>query len=99
MVGLDCEKIHTADAVPSGRALFGGSGETVESRDDARGLETCGRERRNELCFQQSASDSTGPEIDVAQRAVGQGLADHDVCNLYAAARFEDPADLRNRPV
>jgi hypothetical protein len=66
MWGLDCEKIHTADAVSAGRALFGGSGKTGESRDDARDLETCGREHRNQLCFQQSASDSTGPEIDVA---------------------------------
>jgi len=60
------EQIHAADSVPPGGAFLGRSGETIESRDDVRSLETSRRERRNELCFQQSAGNSTGPEIDVA---------------------------------
>jgi hypothetical protein len=60
------EQIHTADSVPAGGAFLGRSGETVESRDDVRSLEAGRRERRHELCFQQSAGNSTGPEIDVA---------------------------------
>jgi len=65
MVRAGCEQIHTADPVPPGGAFFGSSGETIESGDDVRSLETSCRERRNELCFQQSACNSTGPEIDV----------------------------------
>ncbi len=53
----------------------------------------------DELCFQQSASDSTGPEIDVMQRAVGQYLANDDVGDLHASAWFEDAGEFRNRSI
>jgi hypothetical protein len=57
--GAGGEQIHTADPVPAGGAFLGRSGETVESRDDVRSLEASRRERRNELCFQQRAGNST----------------------------------------
>jgi hypothetical protein len=40
----------------------------------------------DELCFQQSAGDSTGPEIDVSQRAVGKDFANDDVRDLRTTA-------------
>jgi hypothetical protein len=35
-----------------------------------------------ELCFQQSAGDSPGPEVDSLLRILGHGLLYHDVANL-----------------
>jgi hypothetical protein len=47
--------------------------EVHESRSD---------DRRLELCFQQSAGDSALPEVDVALRAVTDGLLDQNVADL-----------------
>ena len=51
-------------------------------------------EEVDDLCFQQSACDSTGPQVDVAQRALREDLADDDVGDLQAAAGFENARDL-----
>ena len=42
------------------------------------------------LCFQQSTSNSTAPEVDVVLRLLRDLLVDQDVADLDAAARLED---------
>ena len=44
--------------------------------------EACRDDRRLELCLQQSAGDSPFPEVDVALRAVTNGLLDENVADL-----------------
>jgi hypothetical protein len=46
------------------------------------------------LCFQQSAGDSAGPEVDVPLAFVGDGRLDGDVGDLDASAGAEDAGDL-----
>ena len=47
------------------------------------------------LCFQQSAGNSAGPEVDVALALLAHRLLDRDVGELDAAARAEHTLDLR----
>jgi hypothetical protein len=61
---------------------------------DSHVAETSGGEDGDKLCFQQSTSDSTSPEIDVPPGRFGQFDAEHDVGHLQAPARLEDTADL-----
>ena len=49
-------------------------------------LEAVLREPVCVLCFQQSAGNSTGPEIDVALAFLADGALDRDVGELHAAA-------------
>lgn len=87
-------EVHADDAVSAGRAFFGGAVETREPRRNPRLGEPGGLKCCNELCFQQSACDSTGPQVDVTQRLVREHLADHDVGDLDAAPGLEDAGDL-----
>jgi hypothetical protein len=92
-------EIHAHDAVPSCRAFLGGTGKAIESTGDGHVAEPCRGEHIDELCFQQSASDSTGPEIDVAQRRVGENFADDDVGDLRASTWLEDTGDFSDCPL
>ena len=87
-------EVHADDAVSARRAFFGRAGETREPRRDAGLDKPGGLECADELCFQQSACDSTGPQVDVTQRVVWERLADHDVGDLDAAPGLEDAGDL-----
>ena len=49
-------------------------------------LEAVLREPVCVLCFQQSAGDSTGPEVDVALAFLADGALDSDVGELHASA-------------
>ncbi len=42
-----------------------------------------------ELCLQQSARDSPGPQVDAAKGSFGYLPLDKDVCNLNSSSRFQ----------
>jgi len=95
--GLSCsdgQDIHADDSVSPGGPLLGRSGETIESRHDVRIVEPRRTKHLDELCFQQSACDSTRPEVDVTKRAVGQDFPNDDVGDLRTPARLEHSGDL-----
>ena len=87
-------EVHADDAVSARRAFFGGAVETHEPRCSARLDEPGGLKCSDELCFQQSACNSTGPQVDVTQRLVWEHRANHDVGDLDAAPGLEDAGDL-----
>ena len=89
-----CREIHADDAVPARGPLFRSGLEAVEPIRDPHVGKSGLRERRDQLCFQQSAGDSTGPEIDILARVLRQLDAEHDVRDLYSASRFQDTLDL-----
>jgi len=68
--------------------------EHVRTPGDLEVHESRGDDRRLELCFQQSAGDSTRPQIDVTQSAVRERLADDNVGDLDTAARLEHTGDF-----
>ena len=51
-------------------------------------------QERDELCFQQSARDSTGPEIDISFRRFGHGFLNDDVADLDSSVWLQYAADL-----
>jgi hypothetical protein len=87
-------QIDAKDAVSLGRPFLGRSGEAVESLEHPDIGEAGRLEDADELCFQQSTGDSTRPEIDVSERAVGKDLADDNVRDLRASAWFQHTRDL-----
>jgi hypothetical protein len=89
-----CRQIHSDDTVPFGRALLRCSGKGIEPVEDADPDETGGLEDTDELCFQQSTGDSTGPEVDIAKSAVWKDFTDDDVRDLHASARLQHARDL-----
>ncbi len=92
--GTNRRQVDADDAVAPGGALLRRAREALESRGDSRLRETGRLESTDELCFQQSAGDSTRPEIDVPERVVRKDLANDDVRNLDAAPWLEDARDL-----
>lgn len=94
LVGLDggaarSEFLRFLARVGEGRA---GVGVDQVARLDA--LEAVMLEPGGVLCFQQSACDSTGPEVDVAAALLADGLLDRHVCELDAPARLEHAVEL-----
>jgi hypothetical protein len=87
-------EVHAHDTIPSGRSLFGGPGKAIESRHDAWLVESRTRKRVNQLCIQQSTGDSTSPEVDISEGAVGQRFANDNVCDLRASTRLQNSSDL-----
>ena len=62
-----------------------GAGEDVRTPRDLEPDEPGRDDRRVQLRFQQSTGDSPLPEIDVAFRALGEGLLHEDVGDLESA--------------
>ena len=93
-----CRQIDCDDTVPLGRTFLGCTGEAIEPVENAHSGETGTLEDADELCFQQSTGDSTGPEVDLSKGAVGQDFANHDVCDLRPTTTFQHPCDLADRP-
>lgn len=56
-------------------------------------------ERVDELCLQQSATDSTGPELDIAPDLWRELHAGHDVGDLHASAWPQHPRDFCKRQI
>ena len=96
-LGSDRREVHADDAVSARRTFFGGAVEAREPRRDARVGEPGGLKGRDQLCFQQSTGNSTGPQVDVPERLIWKHLANHDVRDLDAAAGLEDAGDLGDR--
>ena len=91
-------QVDSDDTVPLRRTFLRCTGEAIEPVEHAYPGETGGLEDADELCFQQSTGDSTGPEIDVSKGAVGQDLADDDVGDLRATPTLQHPCDLVDSP-
>jgi hypothetical protein len=58
--------VDANDAVPTRRALLRGAREAIVSVSQRDAVESRVTKHVDELCFQQSAGDSTRPEIDIA---------------------------------
>jgi hypothetical protein len=67
----DGGEVDTVHPITPGRPLLGRAGEAVESSDHPDFLESRRFERVDELCFQQSAGDSTSPQVDIAHDRLG----------------------------
>jgi hypothetical protein len=89
-----CRHVHSNDTVSFGCTFLGGFGEALEPLENFHARESGGCEDADELCFQQSAGDSTGPEVDVPKSAVWQNFANDDVGDLRAPTGLQDPRDL-----
>ena len=87
---VDARGLEQTGAVLVFRTLEGfeslpGDGETGES-----GL----FHNRFELCFQQAAGNSPGPQVDVVAHFVRDRFVHQDVGDLHASARLEDAENL-----
>jgi hypothetical protein len=91
-----CGEIHPNDAVSLCGRFLARPRETIESPDGADIVESRRGKHLDELCLQQSAGDSTSPEIDVTERALGQHFPDDDVGDLRVSAGLQDTGDLRD---
>jgi hypothetical protein len=96
---LERRDIHADDAVFQGGALFRRSRERIEAVRDADIGEPGGCECGLDLCLQQSAGNSTGPQIDIASGAIVERGAEHDVGELQASPRGNDTKHLSQRAV
>ena len=86
---LSRAKIDTERPELRGARLLRRSAEDIGPPGDLERLESRRNHRCLELCFQQSAGDSTGPEIDVAPRAFGHRLLHHDIADIELPSRLE----------
>ena len=71
--------------------------EDVRSANDAEALEAARFDHRLQLCFQQSAGDSPGPERDVLLGAFGHRSLHRDVADLQTSAWLDHPAPIAQR--
>src|SRR5262245_24160527 len=90
-------QVRTHDAILSGRGLLGRTLEALEASGDGDFREAGRSKYVDHLCFQQSAGDSTGPQVDIAEAVLRQDFADDDVANLRPAAGLEHARDLGDR--
>jgi hypothetical protein len=79
-----CREIDADDPVPPGSSLLRRRPEAVKAMRNPYVRETRLFERRNQLCFQQSTGDSTGPQIDIPPRLLWQLDAEHNVRDLHS---------------
>ena len=92
-------KVDANDTVPPRRPFLAGSRKTVKAMRNAHVLKAGGLKRRQKLCSLQSTGDSTGPQVDVAERTVGQLFTDDDIGHLQMPARFQDARHLCDRAI
>ena len=93
-----CRQIHSDDTVSLGCTVLRCAGEAIEPVENVHPGETGGLEDADELCFQQSTGDSTGPEVDISESAVWKDFADDDVRDLHAATRLQHARDFADGP-
>ena len=60
------------DTILAGCLFFGRCAEAIKTRRDMNVLQPDLRQILNELCLRQSAGDSTGPQIDIAEGVLGE---------------------------
>jgi hypothetical protein len=77
--------MHT---VLAGCLLLGCRAEAIKTRRDTDVLQAYLRQILNDLCLQQSAGDSTGPEIDVAAGVLGEFDIQGNIGQVKAASRL-----------
>lgn len=82
-----------------GVALSLGSSENVGGGHQLQVRETGLLDRIQVLSLQESAADSSCPQVHVGLGPVGHGLVHHDVGQVEAAAGFQHPEDFRKYPV
>jgi hypothetical protein len=83
--------MHT---VLAGGPLLGSATEAIKSRCYSNWLEANLHKVRPNLCLRQSASDSTGPKIDIAPRTFGQWDIQGNVPEVQPSTRFQHPYDF-----
>jgi len=71
-----------------------GAGEGVDTRTELYVNEPSASDHRIPSCARQGTGNSTGPEIDVAERALRNRLLDTHVGNHHPATWPKDPGDL-----
>ena len=82
VLGFSGSEVDTHRTEGCGARLLRGVGKDVSAPGDLERGEPRGDDRRFELCFQQSTSDSTGPEVDLFLGALGYLFVDQDVPDL-----------------
>lgn len=100
-IHLNCYwKGFTRPEVDAQRPEFGGAGllgcatENVLPPGELKILKTDSRDDRFQLCFQQSAGNSAGPQVDVFLCLFRDSPLNHDVANLDAAPWLEHSVHL-----
>jgi hypothetical protein len=94
MLGPARLEVDPVGAELVGARCLGGAVEDGSLPCDLETLEPGSRDLGLELCFQQSAGDSAGPEVDVLLGSVRDLLLHHDVGDLQPAAGLEHAEPL-----
>ncbi len=68
--------------------------EDVRAPTDREAHEPCRHDRGRQLCLQQSAGNSTSPEVNVLFCLLGHRLLHQDIADLEAATRLEHASHL-----
>ena len=90
-------QVGADDTIAPCGPLFRRAREAVKAVGDPQIDEARITKHRNQLCFQQSAGDSTRPQINVLARVLRQIFGKHDVGYLGTAARSEHTMNLGHR--
>ena len=83
---LSSEHIGSGHAVLPGGIFFFGAAEAIEVCRDAYVLKPQVAQERHELCLQQSAGDSTSPQINVATNVIAKSGVEYDIAKLQPSA-------------
>ena len=86
--GFAGEHVYTVHTVFTSCPFLRSSPETIEARCNTDLLQADFRQIRNDLCLRQSAGDSTGPEIDITARVLGEFDIESDVGEMKSATRL-----------
>lgn len=92
--GLTCKDVHPVHSVFASSFFFGGAAEAIKTCGNADILQADLRQVLNEFCLRQSATDSTGPEIDVPAGILGEFDIQGDIGQVKAPARLQHPHDF-----
>jgi len=79
---LPGKDVYAVNTVAAGCLFLAGSLETVETFPDGHVAQTVAGEGANELCFQQSARNSTRPKLDVGAGIVRELRVQGNIRNL-----------------
>ena len=96
MAGLSflCLEIHSECAELSRAGFLWRISIDIFSPGDLKIQETRFRDYRFQFCFQQSAGDSAGPEVDLQFSRIGHGFLDNYVRYLQSSFRFQRSVQL-----
>jgi hypothetical protein len=92
-------RLSGTDRVPvrtelPGLVFTAGSAERVNDGTELHLSEACALDHCHPPCTRQGTGNSAGPQIDVAERGLGDGFLHADVSDLGATTRLQDSGDL-----